>query len=93
MRQTASVIAICLVPRQRLQSLIRLPAFNALDRDALLDQPVIEHGCHSARLEDDLRTRRSICEKGRDHGRLRPRFTLSYQCPFTIKDTNVRLFH
>lgn len=64
MRQAAGIVAICLVPSQRLQCLICLPAFNADNPDTMFDKSVIKHRCHPTGLKDNLFTRRTIRQKG-----------------------------
>jgi hypothetical protein len=53
MTQAASIIAVGLVCRQRLQCLIGLSALDADDRQSQLAQTVIEHRRHPAGLEHD----------------------------------------
>jgi hypothetical protein len=51
MRQATGIVPIGLVRRQRLERLVGLPALDAHDGHAVLDQAVVQHGRHPAGLE------------------------------------------
>ena len=57
-RQTARVVAVGLVGRERLEGLIRLPAFDADHGEAEFVQPVKQDRRHSSGLEYDATTAR-----------------------------------
>lgn len=54
-RQTTGIVAIGLVGRKGLQRLVRLPAFDADDRQTEGCQPMVEHRRHPTGLEHDAR--------------------------------------
>src|SRR4030095_3694455 len=92
LRQPPRIIAVGLVRRQRLQSLIGLPALNADDRHSQRFKTMEERWRHSTRLENDPLT--AWCPECRGN-RLREcrRPCLQHDAAVTIDNADVRLFH
>jgi hypothetical protein len=86
------VIAVGLMRRERLQSLISLPALDADDRPPTLQEPVVEHRSHPAGLEYDppaLRRLRELLLQIRSR-----RGYLGLRLPRRVIDhADVRLLH
>ena len=93
MREPSRVIAIGLVGRQRFESLIGLPAFDADNGQTELAQPVEQDRRHASGLEYDPTTAWRFRQFAGDRLRRRRRLALVNHHAFAIDNANMRLIH
>lgn len=93
MRQATRIVPICLVPGQRFQRLMCLPAFDALHGNASFGETVVQIGCHSAGLKDNS-CAGWTCVQEVTYGPWRGwRVSFSGNSAATIQNTDMRLLH
>ena len=89
LRQPAGIVAVSLVRRQCLEGLVGLPALDADDGHAKLDEAVVEHRRPAAHLEHHPRARWCGSQGRRDGIRRRRCVCLVNHPPVAIKNANV----
>jgi hypothetical protein len=93
MRQPSSIIAVGLVGRDRLEGLIRLPAFYADRREAELAQAMEQDRRHASSLEDDPTAARRFRQLVSDRPRRRRRLALVDDSAIAVDNADVGFVH
>ena len=93
MRQTSRIVAISLVGRERLESLVGLPALNADHGQTEVAQPVEQDRRHTPSLEHDPTATRRLGQLVSNRLCCRRRLALVNHRAFAVENADMGLVH